>query len=293
VVGTERVQTNGKVPIAAAIVDGSREKLSGLTDLKLYVVRLSDHYQLDWSDQTFKDPTTISAVNRLLNIYELDATSDPGFYQINTLDHPGGLFDFSKPTNKATGDTYRFHLIQDSTPQSAANTPQIGEVIEGDWLDFIDQAISDNASPTEVKAELVGLGLDHLVSVNPGIVPPAAGTYIRQILDRLDRKPEYAVLQNYSYSPTEDKIRGSVWVEHRNIVLIDAGATVLVQWIDAETDAVLWSVADTDVAPDARGFFYIEKDTPGLTQNRAYYALATVTLTDSTVLKGGKGSFTF
>jgi len=288
---TERVKTDGQLPVGAAAVDSSRAKLTGLTNLRLYVERASDNFQLDWSDQTFKDPSTITT--RLLTIYEPDATYNPGWYAIDTAEHADGFFDFSQIVNKAANDTYRFHLIQEGTPQSAANAPWIGEVIEGDWLDLIDQAISENATPAEVKAELVALGLDHLVSVNPGIVPPAANTYIRQILDRLDEKPGYAVLQNYSYSPSEDKIRGSVWVENRNIVLIDAGATVLVQWIDAETDSVLWSVADPNVVPDARGFFYIEKDAPGLAQSKAYYALATVTLSDATVLKGGKGSFTF
>jgi len=290
-IATERVKTDGLLPVGAAVVDGDRVKLSGLTNLRLYVERVSDNFQLDWSDQHFKDPSTIAA--RLLTIYELDVTYNPGWYAINTPEHPDGVFDFSQLQNKVANDTYRFHLIQDGSPQSAANAPFIGEVIEGDWLDLIDQAISENATPAEVKAELVALGLDHLISVNPGIVPPAANTYIRQILDRLDEKPGYAVLQNYSYSPSEDKIRGSVWVENKNIVLIDAGATVLVQWVDAETDSVLWSVADSDVVPDARGFFYIEKDAPGLAQNKAYYALATVTLSDATVLKGGKGSFTF
>lgn len=286
---TVRVQTDGKEPVGAIITGQDRLRLTGLTNIKLFVRRLSDSLYLDWSDNTFKVAGSISSFYQVLA--EQDSVSNPGFYHLDNADHPGGFFDFSKIANKTADDIYHFEVIQDGAPQTALNVPQAGEVKEGSWLDFIDQAISDNATPAEVQAELRAIRLHQLVSVNPGAVSPGTGTYIKQIIDSLAQKPSYVLLQTYSYNQTADRLEGIIWVESGNLVLNDGSLdSCTVRWFNKE-GTEMWSV--TDAAPDAQGFFKVEKLTPGLVSDQLYYATAEIDITGYGTVSGGKGNFTF
>jgi hypothetical protein len=284
---TVLVQTGSKEPITSLVVNKDGAPLTGLSDLAIQIHRTSDNSYFDWDDNTFKTYGAVTQLKELLS--EVHATASPGVYQLNTADHTRG-FDTSKIANPdAAGDHYVFVLTQE-IGDTAANLPQTGELAVGDWVDHIDQAISENATPAEVQAELRAIRLHQLVSVNPGAIQPGTGTYIKQILDSLGGESQYLVLQNYSYDKNADTLSGSVWVEHQNLVL-SSPVSVSVAWVDAATDTVLFTM--TDSAPDARGFFYIEQSIPGLTAGKAYYALATVTLAGGSTVAGGKGSFVF
>lgn len=279
-----RIQTGAKEPIEVLAVDVSRARLTGLTNLKVYVRRVSDGAHFDWSDDTFR--TSPSQILETLS--EINATRSPGAYKLDTASHDDG-FDTSAITNPNTDDTYRVTVIQDGAPQTAINFPQVGEIKVGQWADNIDQAISDNATPAEVQAELRAIRLHQLVSVNPGAVQPGTGTYIKQIIDNLARKPEYVVLQTYSYNEAADRLDGIVWVEYGNLVLA-APTSCTVKWYDRDGN-LAWSL--TDSSPDGQGFFKIEKSGPGLTSDELYYAVAEVDVAGVGTVSGGKGNFTF
>ena len=265
-------------------MDSLRAPVTGLTNIKVKIRRLSDGRAFDWSTNQFET----LPVQLLQALTEVDAAQFPGEYRLDSGSHVKG-FNTAAITNKVADDTYRVTVIQDGAPQSAANVPQIGEIKEGDFVDFIDHEISGNASPTEVRAELVSLGLDHLVSVNPGIVPPAANTYIRQILDKLAAQPTHAVEMSFSYDPGTDTITGNVWLESANLVVVSPGALSLTIHDDSGA-AVVGPLAAAGA--DAQGVFKVAASPAGLAANRSYYAEATVTLPSTDVVTGVKGMFT-
>lgn len=281
---TVRIQTGATEPIEVLIVDAFRQPLVGLTNVKVKIRRLSDNLFFDWSTNGF----SASPAQLLQTLVEVDAVRFPGEYRLDSFPHVKG-FNTGAIVNQVADDTYRVTVVQDGTPQSAANVPQIGEIKEGDFVDWLDQAISDNASPAEVKAELVALGLDHLVSVNPGIVPPGAGTYIRQILDRLNSQATHSLEMSFAYNPLTDTLTGNVWLESANLVVTSPGSLALTLF-DEDGAAVLGPLAAAGA--DAQGVFKVQVTPTGLAKNRAYYAEATVTLPSSAVVTGAKGMFT-
>lgn len=283
------IQTGASEPIQVLAVNAARQRLTGLTNLKLFVQRKSDGLYLDWADNAFKAYGAATKVNSTL--VPADATGSPGLYHLNeTPDHLDGFLDFSALAGKVDGDHYLLTAFQDGVPQSAVNLPQVGEVVEGSWLDFIDQAISDNATPAEVQDELRAIRLHQLVSVNPGAVQPGAGTYIKQILDALGGAT-YQVLCTFSYNPTADRLEGIVWIESGSLVFNDASlGACTVRWYDKD-GVEQFSMADA--SPDAQGFYKVEKQGPGLAKNQVYYATAEVAITGYGTVSGGKGNFTF
>lgn len=265
------------------VVDGDGDPITGLADVKVKVRRLSDNWHFDWSDQTFRaNPALL-----LHHLVEIDSLRSPGEYHLDTAPHNKG-FNTSAITNKVANDTYVATVIQDGGTD-AENLPAIGEIKEGQFVDNIDQLISDNASPAEVLQALRDFGLDHLVSVNPGVVPPAAGTYIRQILDRLSGLTTHALEMSFSYDPTSDTFTGNVWLESANLVVVNSGA-IQVDVYD-EDRALQFSMSAA--APDAGGVFKVSRTPTGLVKNRSYYAEAEVTLpAGGGTVRGIKGMFT-
>lgn len=273
-------------PIGVYIVDSSRNLLTGLTNIKMRVRRLSDDYHLDWSDSTFK----ASPSQALVALTEIDGTNSPGEYHLDTAPHVDG-FNTGAIANALSADSYFLTVIQDGAPQNAGNTPFHGEIATGGWVENIDEAISDQATPDEIRSLIREFGLDHLVSVNPGIVPAASGTYIRQIIDKLNTlegSTVYYVYQNWAYAPSTDVLTGQIWVESNNLIL-DTPTATLVNWYNVDGSS-MFTLADS--SPDAQGFFKVQKSAPGLEANSAYYAVATVTVPSVGDLKGGKGTFT-
>lgn len=280
-----RIQTGATEPIEVLIVNALREPIVDLTNVKVKVRRISDGLLFDWTDNSFK----ASPGQLLQALVQINKVSFPGEYRLDSSPHVKG-FNTSAITNPNVDDTYRVTVVQDGSPQNAANVPQIGEIKEGDFIDWIDQAISDNATPAEVKAELVALGLDHLVSVNPGIVPPAAGTYIRQILDRLNSQATHSLEMSFSYDPSTDTLTGNVWLESGNLTVAAPGALALTLY-DEDGTAQLGPLAAA--AADAQGVFKVTANPTGLVKNRSYYAEAVVTLpAGAGTVSGVKGMFT-
>jgi hypothetical protein len=266
------------------VVDGDGEPITGLTNVKVRVRRLSDNWHFDWSDQSFKaNPTTL-----LHQLVEINSLNSPGEYHLDTAPHSKG-FNTSAITNKVANDTYVATVVQDGGTEDADNLPAIGEIKEGQFADFIDQAISDNASPAEVLQALRDFGLDHLVAVNPGVVPPAAGTYIRQILDKLNGMATHMLEMSFSYDPDGDTFTGNVWLESGNLVVVNSGS-IQVDVYDQDRSL---QFSMTAASPDAGGVFKVTRTPTGLVKNRSYYAEAEVTLpAGGGTVKGIKGMFT-
>lgn len=280
--GTVRIQSGSTEPIEVLVVDADGNALLGLTNIKARIRRLSDGLHFDWSDQTFKATPAFP----LQQLVEAHPGYNPGEYHLDTVPHTRG-WHTSLITNKAPNDTYFVTVIQDGGGD-ADNVPMFGEIKEGSFVDFLDAATSDAATPAEVQQLLRDYGLDHLVSVNPGIVPPAAGTYIRQILDKLNGIATHSLEMSFSYDPTSDTLVGNVWLESANLVVVASGALQVDLYDDDRTLQFTMSAA----APDAGGVFKVSRTPTGLVKNRSYYAEATVTLPGGGTVKGIKGMFT-
>lgn len=286
---TVRVQTGEKEFVGALIIGRQNERLSGLSNIMLAIRRVSDGNYFDWSDNYFKPFITLTQFYETL--IEPDSSNNPGFYHLHNATHQNGEFDFSAINNKVASDTYHFTVIQEAVPQTASNVPQIGEIKEGGFIDYIDSSISGAATPSEVQDELRAIRLHQLLSVNPGAIQAGTGTYIKQIIDLLGEKPSYVVLQTYSYNQTSDRLDGIVWVESGDIVFNSASlGACTVNWYD-RGGVLQWS--EVDAAPDTQGFYKIEKATPGLALDSLYYAVAEVEITGVGTISGGKGNFTF
>jgi hypothetical protein len=285
-VSSVRIQTGDKEPIEVLIVDAARQTLTGLTNIKLRIRRTSDDFFFDWSDNAFKAPASVVTMLQLLA--EVDAANAPGRYHLNKAGHIRG-FDTSTIFNPTTDDTYEATVLQDGTPQSAANVPQVGEIKVGDFLDFIDAAISDAATPADVAQALVDIRLHQLVNTNPGAVQPSTGTYIKQLLDEVKLRPTHLVLQGYGYDQINDRLEGLIWVEQGNLIS-SASTSCTVKWYDKDGTLLFTLV---DAAPDSQGIFKVEKTTPGLAGDRVYYAIADVVVTGLGTVSGAKANITF
>lgn len=277
-----RIQTGATEPIEVLAVDVTDEPLIGLSNLKLRIRRLSDGYYFDWSDDTFKG----TAAQPTITLVPIDATGSPGEYRLDSAPHSKG-FNTSAIVNPIANDTYSVRVEQDGGG-SAVGFPMLGEIKVGDWLDFIDQAISDNATPAEVQTELRAIRLHHLVSVNPGAVQPGTGTYIKQLLDGQTGARTHFLEMSFSYDPATDIFVGNVWVESGNLVVVNSGAVVVDLYDEDRT--LIFSMSDS--TPDAGGVFKVSRTPTGLVKNRSYYAEATVTLPDTSTVRGIKGMFT-
>jgi len=128
-----RIQTGQKEPIVALIVDANGNELTGKTDIKIKIRRLSDGFYFDWADDTFRSGGAVSQLLQALS--EVSGTYSPGEYQLNTASHVDG-FDTSVITNAADDDVYFITAIQDSGTD-AANVPLIGEIKVGNFVDDI------------------------------------------------------------------------------------------------------------------------------------------------------------
>jgi hypothetical protein len=130
---TIRIQSGEIEPIVVMVVDSNGDLLSGKTNIKIRIRRLSDGYYLDWSDNTFKTGATV--VTMLQAMEEISATYSPGEYKLNTATHVEG-FDHNSITNDAANDTYYFTAVQDGGTD-VSNVPQFGSIKVGGFVDNI------------------------------------------------------------------------------------------------------------------------------------------------------------
>jgi len=252
----ERIQTDSTEPIIVVVLDIFGHPLVGKTDICLSVRRQSDGKYLDWSDMHFKNGGPIGQLHQPMN--QVNATRSAGEYQLD--------FDTSAIVNAIDDDIYE------------TRAEQVGELKVDGWLQKI----------SEAEQVVRDFGLDHLVAVNPGIVPPAANTYIRQILDKEDSLLALAtVKQSYAFDPIAELLTGQVWIERGNTVVANP-ISVSVTWYNSDGTALFTM---TDSAPDAQGIFKVSRSTPGLVRNRSYYAVALLNLPTG-IVTSAKGAFT-
>jgi len=213
-------------------------------------------------------------------------------YKLNVGGHVSG-FNTSLISNHVDGDTYVFMAVQDGLPSNAANMPQFGSVTVGGFIDFVDQAISQNADPSEITNVLQSMRLDQLISSSAGNNAPAAGSFMQQILDGLNPNASFVVLQSFSYSTTQDLFEGLVWVEKAGLVfstLAEMGSCV-VNLYDSDGNLVH---TVSDPTPDTKGFYKVQISTPNLSKETLYYAVSQVSISSVAggFVSGGKGMFT-
>jgi hypothetical protein len=151
---SSRIQTGDTEPVVAVVLSLSGERLTGKTDIKAKIRRLSDDQFFDWDDNTFKSPDLV--VQLLETLSEVSSTYSPGVYQLDTANHQNG-FDTSVISNAEENDTYYVTAVQDGGTD-AANLPLDGEIKVGQYVDdlkiilglvqsnfFLDQTIYNGA----------------------------------------------------------------------------------------------------------------------------------------------------
>lgn len=84
--------------------------LTGKTSIKLRVRRINDDLYLDWTDNTFKDGSSVGQLLQVLT--EVDPTYSPGIYELNTPPHVKGL-NTGAIINATTTDIYEIVVVQD------------------------------------------------------------------------------------------------------------------------------------------------------------------------------------
>ena len=132
-----RIQNGDTERIFATALDYTGVTVTGLSDMLIEIVRVSDDYYLDFSDNTFK---TSGWTTRQQQMTELDSTNSAGVY----------YYDFN--TTGFSDDVYFIRV----TSATAFNVPLEGSLHVGGYIDNIDSSIS--AIATSVQKIL---GLSH------------------------------------------------------------------------------------------------------------------------------------
>lgn len=151
----ERYQTDETIPIEVLALDASLDPLTGLTDLLLSIRRKSDDFFYDFNDDTFK---STGWTTRQQALSEISAANAPGEY--------GHDWDTSAITNAVDDDTYMIRVDQ-SPGTNAANMPQTGEIILGQYVDDIDAAVSSRATQADILSDatpFAGANIDAAIS---------------------------------------------------------------------------------------------------------------------------------
>lgn len=117
-----RIRTGETERIQITALDGSLAPVTGVTDLKLSIQRVSDNYYYDFDDDTFKGSGWTSREQALT---EVSATNSPGDYRYD--------WNTSAITNPQNADAYQVYIRQ--TPGSTVkNVPQTGEIRVGKYV---------------------------------------------------------------------------------------------------------------------------------------------------------------
>lgn len=132
-----RIQTGQSEPIEVLAVNAAGNPLTGLVNLKVKIRRESDQRYFDWSTNTF----VAIPVTLLWTLTEVDPVRAAGCYRLTKPGHVDG-FDTLSITNPVADDVYQVVVVQDGPPQNVANTPWVGEIKVGQFVDNIDAPIS-------------------------------------------------------------------------------------------------------------------------------------------------------
>lgn len=127
-----RVQTGAIEPIEAMALDIFGEPLTGKTDIKVWIRRISDNFYYDWSNNTFESsPAQLSQ-----ELVEISSSKSPGEYRLYSPPYHINGFDTGAPTNKVMDDTYEITVDQVGG-SDVSNLPEIGEIKVGQFVDDI------------------------------------------------------------------------------------------------------------------------------------------------------------
>lgn len=134
-----RIQTGATEQIVAVALDASLVALTGLTDLKLMIRRVSDGWSYDFADATFK---VAGWGTRQQAMTEVSAANYPGEYQYTW--NTGAI------TNPTANDAYLLTVTQ--TPGTTVkNVPQVGELKVGQYVDKLDATVSSRSTLTQAQ----------------------------------------------------------------------------------------------------------------------------------------------
>ena len=188
------VKTNAVEDIVAMALDAANAPLTGLTNIKARIWRVSDGQALDWADMTFKAFASVGTMLSALS--EVSATYFPGLYKktLNT----------SSITNPTVNDIYQVEVIQDAVTLTAANTPQIGEIRVGQAGYTVFQSFSYNPT-TNAVAGIVWAEHDDQVVAAPTSVSvklySAAGSLLLTMTDAApDAQGIFSVSGTYAFA---------------------------------------------------------------------------------------------
>ena len=122
------------------VVDINGQPLTGKTDICVQIRRHQDDFYFDWSDNTFKTPSTVVA--RYQALAEVSPAYSPGVYRLNVGPQHIKGFDTAAITNPGTADVYDIDVVQ-TVGTDAAGLPQGYELQIYDLSVGLPAAIAD------------------------------------------------------------------------------------------------------------------------------------------------------
>ena len=282
------VDSNTVEPIYTRVLDFRGNGLTGLNTIQVSIVRNTDNFYLDWSDNTFK--TLFAVGQKYEQMSEVNAVGSPGLYNLDSVDHPNGL-NLTQITNLDTVSEL-FIQVEDSTINSlACSLPAASTLRVGGILDNLDQPVSENVNESEVLQALESLGLNYLVNEDATSNPADGNSILGQICNKLEGVAGYEVYQGFSYNRQSGLIEGVIWVEYQNKMLtqaelVDADLEVF----DHNNNSVLQV---SSITPSLNGFFkFTAPPSTPLVSEKLYTSKATVDVLNVGEITGGKASFT-
>jgi hypothetical protein len=147
---TLEIKRDSVLPLATEpLVDDSSPpvSVSGLSDVRLSVWRLSDGYYLNWNSNTFE--ASVINNDRLLTLTERDGATDPGVYEVVS-----GI-DTGSWTNALDSDFYRLRV--DQAGGDADNIPMTGE-FRTDGIVVTELAVYDALTQSGVQDAMTSQG---------------------------------------------------------------------------------------------------------------------------------------
>lgn len=149
--GSKYILPGAREPIEIIVVDINGQPLTGKTDICIQIRRHQDDYYFDWSDNTFKTPSTV--VTRHQALAEVSSAYSPGVYRLNIGPRHIKGFDTTAITNPGTADVYDIDVVQ-TVGTDAAGLPQGYELQIYDLSVGLPAAIADavwNAMQTDYR----------------------------------------------------------------------------------------------------------------------------------------------
>lgn len=108
--GSKYILPGAKEPIEIQLLDEDSKPLPGKTDIFIQIRRHQDDLYFDWSDNTFKWPSTVITRHQVLS--EVSAAYSPGIYRLDAGPTHAKGFNTAAITNPGTADVYDIDVVQ-------------------------------------------------------------------------------------------------------------------------------------------------------------------------------------